>query len=72
MNDRDLSERLDSLATQLVDAKEDRLIILQIAEELRQLSNQKYAPGNSSTWEDLKPKTTKKIYTDKFGRKLPF
>lgn len=72
MNQRDLSEKLDELATRLVDANEDRLAILRIAEELRKLSNENYAPGNGTTWDAITPKNTKKIFKDKLGRTQPF
>lgn len=74
MNSRELSEKLEELATRLVDSNDDRLIILQIVEELRALSNQTYAPGNSTTWDAIKPKPTKPTggFVSKSGQNLPF
>lgn len=66
MNQRDLSEQLEELARRLEDGHDRN----EIAKELRKLSVEKYAPGNSVSWKDLKsPKSTK---IDKLGRKLPF
>lgn len=75
MNHRNLSEQLDDLATRLEKAfdLDDPNVILEIAKELRRLSNEKYAPGNSATWEEIKPKNTKKTFiSKKTGKKLPF
>ena len=69
MNSRELSEKLDALATRLESEPDD---FMAIAAELRQLSNEKYAPGNSVTWAEIKPKSTNKTYTDKSGKKSPF
>ena len=79
MNERSLSEKLDALALRLEtviqyfsgwddyhDEAED------IVKELRQLSKETYAPGNTVSWADLKPKAANKTYTNKSGRKLPF
>lgn len=68
-NERDLSEKLAALA----DALEDGHDRHEIVKELRKLSNEKYAPGNSQTWAEIKPKSSKtKTYTNKSGRNLPF
>lgn len=76
MNSRELSEKLDSLATELESClggdKKDLEIVAEIAKELRTLSNQSYAPGNGMSWNDVKPKATNKTFTDKNGKKLPF
>lgn len=79
MNERFLSEKLDELASRLEvvamyfpgydDNHEE---VQNIAKELHKLSKETYAPGNSVSWTDVKPKTMKKTYTDKTGRKLPF
>lgn len=74
MNSRELSEKLDSLATRLTKAGDVgyRKIMEEVAEELRNLSNQSYAPGNGMSWNDVKPKSVNKTFTDKSGKKLPF
>jgi hypothetical protein len=77
VNDRDLSEKLEELARRLETVVDGSLFNLEtevaaITQELRELSKQKYAPGNSVSWSDVKPKSTKKIYTDGKGRKSPF
>lgn len=72
MNQRDLSEKLDKLATRLEEA-EEWLDVKKIVTELRRLSNENYAPGNSVSWADLKPKSVNKKFTDKTtGKELPF
>ncbi len=70
MNQRDLSEKLDELARRL----EDEFDCYEIAAELRKLSNENYAPGNSTTWEAIKPKPVKKQggFISKTGKNLPF
>jgi hypothetical protein len=73
MNQRDLSEKLDELAMTLRTCCGNDEIIQDVADELRKLSKENYAPGNSVSWSDLKPKTVNKKFTDpKTGRKLPF
>lgn len=76
MNQRDLSEKLELLAIRCEEIADSDdiswyLELRKVAKELRQLSVEKYAPGNSATWADVAPKPKKK-YTDKQGRKLPF
>lgn len=75
MNSRELSEKLDELATKLDKAGDVgyRKIMNEVAEELRKLSNEKYAPGNSLSWSDVRPKSVNNTFTDtKTGKKLPF
>ena len=77
MNERSLSEKLEDLALRLEESYEWRELnawqeIEKIIVELRQLSKENYAPGNSMSWTDVKPKTVKKTFTDKSGKKLPF
>ncbi len=73
MNDRDLSEKLDAIASKLEVLSTDHIELIPIIKELRELSNEKYAPGNSLTWTDVNPKAVKKVYMDKTtGKKLPF
>lgn len=72
MNSRELSEKLDVLAFELEDPDVSRETLDYIAKELRQLSNEKYAPGNGLSWSDVKPKPVNKTFTDPSGRKLPF
>lgn len=76
MNQRDLSQKLEELATQLEAwGNDDDIsdgVVFKVAEELRKLSNENYAPGNGMAWSDIKPKAAKKTFTDKSGKKLPF
>lgn len=79
MNERTLSEKLDDLATRLESVvqyfsgyDDNHEEIENIAQELRKLSKETFAPGNSVSWSDIKPQTNKKVYTDKSGKKLPF
>lgn len=69
-SERELSERLEELADRLEYAAGDWDKTMDIAEEIRKLSTEKYAPGNSMSWKDVKPKKT--VKKDKFGRELPF
>lgn len=77
-NERELSEKLESLAYKLDEIADSDLPnwfteIREIASELRKLSKENYAPGNGLSWGDVKPNSTKKTYTDKkTGKKLPF
>lgn len=78
MNERTLSEKLDALATRLEyiaqffpGYNDNHEEVENIIAELRQLSKENYAPGNSLSWKDVKSKSSKS-YTDKSGRKLPF
>lgn len=64
MNQRDLSEKLDELAGRLDEAVECDdpnwfRQVREVAAELRKLSNENYAPGNSMTWDEVKPKKAK-------------
>lgn len=76
MTNRELSERLEALAIKLeeiVDSDSPQAV-WEVAQELRKLSTEKYTPGSTS-WADLQQqlkKPTKKTYTDKQGRSLPF
>lgn len=71
-NERELSEKLEDIARRLENC-DNVYQAYEIAEEIRALSTQAYAPGNSVSWKDIKPKSTNKTYTDKkTGRKLPF
>lgn len=70
MNSRELSERLDQLATRLEGNPES---YLEIVEELKKLSNQEYAPGNSLSWDAVKPKAVVKSQGGFIsGKRLPF
>lgn len=75
MTNRELSEKLDSLATRIEESlklQDPSKRLFEIAAELRALSNEKYTPGNTS-WSDLKQAAKpKKNYTDNRGRDLPF
>lgn len=75
--ERDLSERLDELATLLesiVDSDSPQTV-WEVAQELRKLSNEKYTPGSVS-WADVKKQvnltSTKKVYRDASNREMPF
>lgn len=73
MNQRDLSEKLDALAAKLEAERYQRSDTVQeVIDELRKLSTENYAPGNSVSWADLKPKSVNKKFTDKTGKRLPF
>lgn len=76
MNQRELSEKLDALATELEAwGNNDDIsdgVVFKVAEELRKLSNENYAPGNGMAWSDIKPKPVNKTFVDKSGKKLPF
>lgn len=73
MNERSLADQLNELAEQLENSGTHGFSnVWDIAQELRKLASKNYAPGNSVSWSDIKPKSTKKLYTDKQGRKLPF
>lgn len=67
MNERELSQRLDELATMLEEGYDRDDIIA----KLRKLSNESYAPGNSTTWEAIKPKK-QGGFISKTGKNLPF
>lgn len=75
-NERELSEKLESLAYKLEEISDNDLPnwfteIREVAKELRKLSTENYAPGNSLSWGDVKPSSTKKTY-NQGGRKMPF
>jgi hypothetical protein len=75
MNQRDLSEKLEELANILENESDEvTQIILYVATELRKLSNENYAPGNSLGWEAIQPKPAKKQggFISKSGKKSPF
>lgn len=77
MNQRELSEKLDALATKLenwfADDEVPEGIIYEVMQELRTLSNQEYAPGNNTTWEAIKPKpAAKKTSFHQTGKRMPF
>lgn len=76
MNQRDLSEKLETLAKILEENcnGSDDFAIRSVAEELRKLSNENYAPGNSLSWDAVKPKAVKKQggFISRQGRNLPF
>lgn len=58
MNERELSEKLDDIASRL-ERCDNVYQAYDIAEEIRKLSNEKYAPGSSLSWDAVKPKTAK-------------
>lgn len=78
MNSRELSEKLDELATKLEEwFNDDEIpegVVREVMRELRKLSTQNYTPGNGTTWEALKTKVTKPPggHVSKTGKKLPF
>lgn len=76
MNQRELSEKLEFLAARLSGAGDVgyRKIMDEVAEELRKLSNENYAPGNSLSWDAVKPKPVKKQggFISNSGKRLPF
>lgn len=59
MNQRDLSEKLEELANLLEADHGVEGTIEDVVKELRKLSNENYAPGNSMTWNEIKPKKAK-------------
>lgn len=70
MNQRELSEKLEALAVQLENL--DNVYQAQeVADELRKLSNENYAPGNGLSWGAVAPKSTKKGFYQS-GKKSPF
>lgn len=79
MNERELSVKLEELAVRLDEISDSDdadwfRTVRQVATELRKLSNENYAPGNSLTWDAVKPKKAKPQggYISKSGRQLPF
>jgi len=78
VNQRELSEKLEALANKLdelyYDSSDLESELRDIAVELRKLSNENYAPGNSLTWDAVKPKKAKSQggFISKSGRQLPF
>lgn len=76
MNQRELSEKLEELAKMLYSVGDIgyRQVMDEVAEELRKLSNENYVPGNSTTWEAIKPKPVKPQggFISKSGKRLPF
>lgn len=79
MNQRELSQKLEDLATLLEGipyqtVEGDHTVITTVAQELRKLSNENYAPGNSLSWDAVKPKQVKKQggFISNSGKKLPF
>lgn len=80
MTNRELSEKLYSLARQLEEIASGnvanttaRRTISEISDELYELSDEKYSPGSTS-WNDIKPpkKAKKQSYINTAGKKLPF
>lgn len=73
MNQRDLSEKLEKLAD-LLEIDNHPSSIEKVIKELRKLSNENYAPGNSLSWDAVKPKQVKKQggFISKTGKNLPF
>lgn len=80
MNQRELSSKLEELASALDGAVESDSsdwfrTVREVSVELRKLSNENYAPGNSTTWEAIKPKPTIKKsggFISNTGKKFPF
>lgn len=81
MNERELSVKLEELANELdelsFDGDQDFIKhdVWRIAAELRKLSNANYAPGNSLSWDAVKPKPVVKKkggFVSKAGKRLPF
>lgn len=70
MNSRELSERLEQLADKLEDVAGDWDKTMLVAEEVRALSQETYAPGNSLSWQAVAP-PKKKTHTQK-GKRTPF
>lgn len=71
MNERELSIKLEELANKLEEVAGDWDKTMLVAEEVRKLSNENYAPGNSLSWGAVAPKPVKKSYTQG-GKKSPF
>lgn len=79
MNEREFSQKLEDLANKLdeiSDSDEANWFreVRTVAQELRKLSNEKYAPGNSLSWDAVKPKKAKPQggFISKTGKRLPF
>lgn len=79
MNQRNLSEKLEELANKLeewfADDEVSESVIGEVMKELRKLSKENYAPGNSLSWDAVKPKTAKKPqggFISKSGKRMPF
>lgn len=80
MNQRDLSEKLEDLAILLEGIpyktiEGDQTIIATVVQELHKLSTENYAPGNSLSWDAVKPKPTVKKkggFVSKSGKRMPF
>lgn len=71
-NERELSEKLAEIASVLENLTGDNeAVCYDLAQQLKKLSNEKYAPGNSVAWKDVKPKSSKKSYSQS-GRQMPF
>jgi len=73
MNQRELSQKLEELAS-LLEVDSHPSTIEKIVGELRKLSNENYAPGNSLSWDAVKPKQVKKQggFISRTGKNLPF
>lgn len=78
MNERELSAKLERLAISLEaicsSDNQDHQVVWNVAQELRELSNENYAPGNSLSWDAVKPKTVKRQggFKSKSGKTMPF
>lgn len=74
MNERKLSEKLEELADRIHEYSEGHVEeLLEIESELRKLSNENYAPGNSLSWDAVKPKPKKQGgFISKSGKRTPF
>lgn len=79
MNQRELSEKLEDLANKLDEVSDSDSadwfrVVRSVSQELRKLSNENYAPGNSTTWDAIRPKAAKPQggFVSKTGKKLPF
>ena len=79
MTERELSEKLCAFGCMLKEMAEfpetDRQALLEIANELHDLSNKNYSPGTS--WNDIKkqvqqPSKKKRYYDRSTGKELPF
>ena len=75
LTDRELSERLSALAgkiEEIVNELGEAPGLLEVIDELRKLSNEKYTPGHTS-WADLKKKVQSTKRTYRQGEKeMPF
>lgn len=74
MNERELSLKLDEIAS-LLEIDNHPSTIERVIKELRKLSNENYAPGNSLSWDAVKPKTAVKKqggFISKSGKTTPF